>query len=78
MILIVAEKPSVGRVIASVVGAKERHDGYMQGNDYIVSWCLGRGYEVRKRWDVDVGAGSRCERKGTLALRIFFHVICSQ
>ena len=41
MILIIAEKPSVGRVIASVVGAKERHDGYMQGNGYLVSWCLG-------------------------------------
>ena len=41
MILIVAEKPSVGRVIASVVGATQRHDGYMEGNGYLVSWCLG-------------------------------------
>ena len=41
MILIVAEKPSVGRVIASVVGAEERHEGYIQGSGYIVSWCLG-------------------------------------
>jgi len=41
MILIVAKKPSVGRTIAPVVGATERHDGYVQGNGYIVSWCLG-------------------------------------
>ncbi len=41
MILIIAEKPSVGRAIASVVGATQWHDGYVQGNGYIVSWCLG-------------------------------------
>ena len=39
---------------------------------------FGAWYEVRRYWDVDVGARGRCERKGTLALRIFFHVICSQ
>lgn len=41
MELIIAEKPSVGMTIAKVVGAKEKRDGYMEGNGYIVSWCVG-------------------------------------
>ena len=39
--LIIAEKPSVGMSIASAVGAKSSHDGYMEGNGYIVTWCVG-------------------------------------
>ena len=41
MDLIIAEKPSVGRTIASVVGANNSKDGYIEGNNYIVSWCFG-------------------------------------
>lgn len=41
MILIIAEKPSVGKTIASVVGANIRQDGYIEGNGYVVSWCYG-------------------------------------
>ena len=41
MILCVAEKPSVVRYIASVVGAVHSHDGYMEGNGYCVSWTFG-------------------------------------
>lgn len=41
MNVIIAEKPSVAQSIAKVVNAKERKDGYFQGNDYIVSWCVG-------------------------------------
>ncbi len=41
MILCVAEKPSVGRYIASVVGATRSHDGFMEGNGYCVSWTFG-------------------------------------
>lgn len=41
MKLVVAEKPSVGVSIAKVVGADERNDGYMEGNGYVVSWCVG-------------------------------------
>ena len=41
MILCVAEKPSVGRYIASVVGANHAHDGFMEGNGYCVSWTFG-------------------------------------
>ena len=39
--LIIAEKPSVGMSIASAVGAKSSHDGYIEGGNYIVTWCIG-------------------------------------
>jgi len=39
--LIIAEKPSVAQSIATVLGAKERKDGFTQGNGYLVSWCVG-------------------------------------
>ena len=41
MKLVIAEKPSVARSIAGVIGATEKHDGYLQGNGYLVSWCIG-------------------------------------
>lgn len=41
MKLVIAEKPSVALSIAKVLGAKKRGDGYVEGNDYIVSWCVG-------------------------------------
>ena len=41
MILCVAEKPSVGQYIASVLGATTKRDGYMEGNGYFVSWTFG-------------------------------------
>lgn len=46
--LVIAEKPSVARSIAAVIGAKERKDGYMEGNGYIVSWCIGHLVELAK------------------------------
>ena len=39
--LVIAEKPSVARSIAAVIGATDRQEGYLQGNGYIVSWCIG-------------------------------------
>ena len=41
MILVIAEKPSVAQSIAKVLGATSRKDGYLEGNNYIVSWCVG-------------------------------------
>lgn len=41
MILILAEKPSVGRALSSVVGANKTNKGYIEGGGYIVSWCVG-------------------------------------
>ncbi len=39
MKLVIAEKPSVAMALASVLGARTRKDGYVEGNGYIVSWC---------------------------------------
>lgn len=41
MKVVLAEKPSVGKAIASVLGAKASKDGYMEGNGYIVTWAFG-------------------------------------
>ena len=41
MKLVIAEKPSVAMALASVIGARTRKDGYVEGNGYIVSWCVG-------------------------------------
>ena len=38
---IIAEKPSVARDIARIVGANSRQDGYLEGNGYIVTWAMG-------------------------------------
>lgn len=38
---IIAEKPSVAKDIANVLGVRERHDGYLSGNDYLVTWAFG-------------------------------------
>lgn len=40
-ILIVAEKPAAGADIAKVVGAGEQHNGYMEGERYVVTWAIG-------------------------------------
>ena len=38
---IIAEKPSVARDIARIVGATSKQDGYMEGCDYVVTWAMG-------------------------------------
>ncbi|MBS6926662.1 MAG: DNA topoisomerase 3 [Faecalibacterium prausnitzii] len=44
--LVVAEKPSVAMSYAKVLGATSRKDGYLEGNDYLVSWCVGHLVEL--------------------------------
>ena len=41
MIVCIAEKPSVAKEIADVLGAKTRHEGYLEGNGYQVTWTFG-------------------------------------
>lgn len=41
MIAIIAEKPSVAREIAAIVGANDKKEGYLSGNNYCVTWALG-------------------------------------
>ena len=56
MILCVAEKPSVGRDIARVLGANTQHDGFMEGNGYCVTWTFGHlcalldPHEYNEQW----------------------------
>ena len=45
-ILVVAEKPSVAMSYAKVLGATSRQDGYLEGNGYLVSWCVGHLVEL--------------------------------
>lgn len=47
MIVCIAEKPSVARDIAHVLGATQSHDGYMEGNGYQVTWTFGHLCELK-------------------------------
>lgn len=62
MKLVIAEKPSVAMSIAKVIGAKNKKDGYYEGNDYRVSWCVGHlvqmanpdSYDEKyKKWKIE-------------------------
>ena len=62
MKLLIAEKPSVARSFASVLGATAQCDGYMKGSDWIVTWALGHlitmSYPAKydpkyEKWDLD-------------------------
>lgn len=62
MYLVIAEKPSVSRSIAHVIGAEKNQEGYLEGKDCIVSWCLGHlaeyippdAYDEKfRRWNYD-------------------------
>ena len=41
MYLVLGEKPSVAQALAKVLGAKQKKEGYLEGNGWLVSWCLG-------------------------------------
>ena len=60
--LIIAEKPSVAQTIAAALGVKNKKDGYMEGNGYLVSWCVGHLVQLAeaaaygdqyKKWSYD-------------------------
>lgn len=62
MVLVVAEKPSVARDIAKVIGATKRKKGYYEGKGYYVSWCVGHLIELAepaiyndkyKKWEIE-------------------------
>lgn len=61
-ILVLAEKPSVGKELARVLGCGQRKDGYIEGNKYIVTWSLGHLVTLAdpehygdkyKKWDLE-------------------------
>ena len=41
MKLVICEKPSVGAAVAAALGVREKKDGYIEGNGYFISWCIG-------------------------------------
>ena len=55
-VAVLAEKPSVARDIARVLGATQRHQGYLEGNGYLVTWALGhlvalcQPHQIRPEW----------------------------
>lgn len=62
MKLIVTEKPSVAMSYAKVLGVQGRQDGYLEGNGYLVSWCVGHLVELAPpsaygeqyvKWNID-------------------------
>lgn len=62
MIVVIAEKPSVGRELARLLGARNRHEGYFEGNNYCVTWSFGHLVELEepekynpslKKWSLD-------------------------
>lgn len=63
MIVCIAEKPSVAREIANVLGARTKKDGYIEGNGYQVTWTFGHFCTLKepheyspqwKRWSLDL------------------------
>lgn len=62
MKLVIAEKPSVALDISKVIGANEKKDGYYEGSNYLVTWCVGHlvenampeDYSIEyKKWSLD-------------------------
>ena len=62
MILVIAEKPSVAQTIAAALGAKKKQDGYIEGDKYLISWCVGHLVQLAdaaaygeqyKKWSYD-------------------------
>ena len=60
--LVIAEKPSVAAAIAAALGVKEKKDGYIEGNGYLISWCVGHLVQLAeaaaygeqyKKWSYD-------------------------
>lgn len=53
MNLVIAEKPSVAQSIAKVIGATTKHEGYLEGSRYLVSWCVGHLVELAEPEEYD-------------------------
>ena len=71
--LVVTEKPSVAQSIAAVIGARQRKDGYLEGNGYLVSWCIGHLVELADPTAISKNGGRRiypyCRTSGSIRFR---------
>lgn len=61
MKLVIAEKPSLARKIASALGAKNTREGYIEGKDYIITWALGHLFSLKDVEDYEGLAGIKWE-----------------
>lgn len=61
--LVIAEKPSVAKQIAHVVGATSRKEGYLEGSMYVVSWVRGHLVSLSTPDEYEQWAGSWCLEK---------------
>ena len=59
MILIIAEKPSLGRNIAAGIGEMTKKNGYLEGKDYIISWAFGHLFSLA---DIEFYTGQLSEK----------------
>ncbi len=57
--LIIAEKPSLGRNIAAAIGKMQKRDGYLEGEDYIITWAFGHLFSLA---DIETYTGSESKR----------------
>ena len=66
MKLIIAEKPSVAQTIAAALGVKKRRDGYLEGDDMLISWCFGHlaGLADASIYDLSGRKVSKTPRRG--------------
>ena len=62
MKFVICEKPSVGAAVAAALGVREKKDGYIEGNGYVISWCIGHLVQLSeaaaygeqyKKWSYD-------------------------
>ena len=62
MKLVICEKPSVGALVAAALGVTGKKDGYIEGNGYVISWCIGHLVQLSeaaaygeqyKKWSYD-------------------------
>ena len=62
MKLVICEKPSVGAAVAAALGVTGKKDGYIEGNGYVISWCIGHLVQLSeaaaygeqyKKWSYD-------------------------
>ena len=51
--LLIAEKPSVARDLARVLDARTRHEGYLEGPGWIITWCIGHLVELIEPHEYD-------------------------
>ncbi|MGH4118680.1 DNA topoisomerase [Clostridium sp.] len=75
--VIIAEKPSVGKNIAEALNVKVRKDGYLEGEDYIITWAFGHLLQLFDAKDYDINMKSwRLEKFPYIPEKFQYKVKC--